>query len=98
MAEFRFSCWSTKLIFGALYAFSLGFWKIKNTIGAQCQSDWQCWGSFVLLKLPLLRNNVQFYFLIMSLDVFNGQVSSDDWMLFEDVKELLMKCPVNCIG
>lgn len=55
---------------GIVSFFSLGFWKIKNTIGLHCQSDWKCRGSFVLLKLPLLRNNVKFYFLIMSLDVF----------------------------
>lgn len=59
-AELRFSCWNTRLIFRALKAFPQGFQKIKNTIGSQCQSDWKCWGSFVVLQLPLLRNNVNF--------------------------------------
>lgn len=79
--------------------FLWGFGKLKiQLVSSASQIGNAAWGSFVLLKLPLLRNNVRFYFLIMSLDVFNGLVSSDDWMLFEDVKELLMKCPVNCIG
>lgn len=55
-------------------------------------------GLFCSPEVPIIERQCQFYYLIMSLDIFNGQVSSDDWMFFEDVKELLMKCPVNCIG